>query len=140
MANTPPNLLADGTIRTSRFVKIGTEDFEGLEADANEKIIGISQDGSRTAPLSDVISVNEAAQDGESFRLFGDGEQCLLEAGGSFSAGGLLKSDADGKAVAIATSGTTLQRYGAVALQDSGGDGEKVQVQVDIGSERPAIA
>jgi hypothetical protein len=52
--------------------------------------------------------------------------------------GNLLKSDADGKGVPIATTGTTIQQYGAMALE-SGKSGEKIRVFIMLGSERPAI-
>lgn len=139
MPNTPPRLVAGGNINPCRFVKMSTtEDDTGLEADANEAPIGISHDSGRYAPLNDLITTNYHAIDGDPITLYGDGDQCLLELGGSVTRGGYLKSDADGKGVAVATTGTTIQQIGAVALE-SGSSGEKIRVQVQLRSERPAL-
>ena len=40
MPNPPPNFLAGGVIRPSRFVKI-SDDYTVLEATANDRVIGI---------------------------------------------------------------------------------------------------
>lgn len=139
MPNTPYPLIANGTIRVSRFIKMDvTAPFKCLESDANNKVIGISQVGTNFAPLSDLVTTHNAATQGQKIQYFGDGDSCQVECGDTITAGDYLKSDADGKAVSIATSGTTLQRYGAWALQD-GVSGELIQVQVLIGSERPAL-
>jgi hypothetical protein len=116
-----------------------TADDQGLEADANDVLIGISYEGGKHAPLSDLVSSNPHAESGDPIGLYGDGEQCLLELGGTVVRGGRLKSDADGKGVAVATTGTTIQQYGAIALE-SGVSGEKIRVFVLLGSERPALS
>lgn len=134
--------LAGGTIRVCRFVKLDTTaNHTLLEADANERVHGISQDGSRVAPTPSVTAdPPEAAQDGEQLQIHEEGEQCLLLIGtGGCTANDRLKSDADGKGVAIATTGTTIQHYGAVALETASA-GEYAKVRVQIGSERPALS
>lgn len=140
MPNTPPVLVAGGNIRPSRFVKSSsTADHRGLEADANEMVIGISGEGGKYPPLNDLVTTNNHAEAGDPIRLYGDGDICLLELGSGGATRGLrLISDGDGKGVAMATSGTTIQHFGAVALE-SGLEGDKIRVQVRIGSERPAI-
>jgi hypothetical protein len=135
MPNTPPVLVAGGTIRPCRFVKLSTTaDFTGLEADANDEIIGISREGTNKFDSAN------AAVAGDPLPIIGDGEIGLLEVGAvAIVRGARLKSDADGKAEAIAATGTTIQQIGAVALQ-SGGVGEKIRVQVmALRSERPAL-
>ena len=141
MTNTGPSVKATGTIRTSRFVKL-VDSFHGQECDANERPIGISMEGSNKAPLSDVVTTNNAALTGESFALYGEGDICLLEAGAAIdvSAENRLKSDGDGKGVTVATSGATQQEVGAIALQDAGADTEKIQVVVKIYSFYPALS
>ena len=114
-----------------RFVHQTDNDFEVAEANANEAIAGISMEGTRTAPIPDVTA-NEAAQDGEPLQVYGQGEVCLLELGGTVNPGDLLKSDADGKGVVIA-SGGTLQEIGAKAVE-GGVSGEAILVQVQIRS------
>lgn len=138
MANTPPNLRAGGTIRPCRFVKISGNNI-GSEADANERVIGISYQSGKYAPLNDLVTTNPHTDSTEDLiQLYGPGDICLLEYGGTVTANDRLKSDADGKGVAIATSGTTIQHFGAVALE-GGSSGEKRRVFVLIGSERPAL-
>ncbi len=141
MPNTPPHLMANGDIRPSRFVKIdATAENKGLEADANELLIGISFEGSNYPPLSDLSITVLAAAQGQHFRMYGAGDVCLLEAGDAITAGDRLKSDADGRGVTMASIGTTIQHYGARALQDAAAAGELIRVFVDLGSERPALA
>lgn len=137
MPNTPPNLQAGGTIRPCRFVKV-TDDHVGSEADANERVIGISGVDTNQPPLSDLVSSSNHATVGQQLKLFGEGDVCLLEIGDTVTASQLLKSDADGKGVPIATTGTTIQNIGARALQ-GGAAGAFIQVQVTIFSERPAL-
>ena len=134
MPNTPPNLMANGTINVCRFVKLDTTtDNKCVQATANSKIIGVAQEGSNKAPLSDVVSTNYAAEAGEELRLFGDGDVCLLEAGDVVTVGDLLKSDSVGRGVPVA-GGSTVEYTGAVALQAAAAAGVKIQVQVQIGN------
>ena len=140
MPNTPPRLVAGGTIYPCRFVKMsGVADDRGLQATANDVLIGVSYDGGKFSPLSDLVTDNPHAQAGDSIGLYGDGEQCLLELGDTVVRGNRLKADADGKGVAIATTGTTIQQYGAIALE-SGIAGDKARVFVLLGSERPSYS
>ena len=137
MPNTPPNFLAGGTIRPSRFVKI-SDDYTVQEAGANDRIIGICGVDSNQAPLDDLVTTNNHATTGQQVKLFGEGDVCLLRLGGTVSQNDRLKSDGTGSGVIIATTGTTIQHWGAVALQD-GVSGEDIEVLVQIGSERPAL-
>ena len=143
----PLSLVANGDIRPSRFVNLdatASDDHLSLEANANEKIVGISDDGTNYPPIEGLpggVSITAlAAEAGQAFKAHGHGTHgCLLELGGTVTAGDFLKSDADGKGVSIATSGTTLQRYGAIALE-GGASGGLIPVIVVLGSERPALA
>jgi len=137
MAATTTGYLAGGTIRPSRFVKIGTTDFSCLEADANEITIGISQEGGREAPIPSVTTVN-AAESGDSVQVYQESEECLLELGGTVAVGGRIKSDADGKGVAVATTGTTVQESGAFAAE-AGVSGDLIRVRVQNLAIRPAL-
>lgn len=136
MANQIP-LVAGGDIRPARFIKLsGAADYTALESDANERVFGISIDAAQDAPIPSADA--DAADDGDQFRYFSIGDECLLELGGTVAAADLLKSDADGKGVVIATTGTTIQNIGARAIE-AGVSGEKIRVQVTIYSERPAL-
>lgn len=135
--------VADGDIRPRRFVKMDTgagDDRKVLEADANERTVGISPVETNIAPLEDLVSTSLAAQAGQALRVHTLAAHCPLEAGaGGWSAGDLLKPDADGKGVPIATSGTTIQEYGARALTDAAA-GAFGEVEVIQGQVRPALS
>lgn len=125
--------LAGGDIYPCRFVKqSASEDFNVLQAGANEPVCGISQAGTNTAPIPGVTS-DKAATSGQQLRVHSTPETCLLELGGTVAAGDRLKADTDGKGVAIAASGTTPQNCGARALQ-AGDSGNKILVQIEIQS------
>lgn len=128
--------IAAGDIYPARFVKQSGQPFEVAQAGANDALFGISQLGTNTPPIPGVTS-DKAAVAGGSLRVHKPGERCFVTAGGTITAGDRLKSDADGKGVAIATSGTTPQRYGAIALQNAA-SGEFCEVEVAIGVESPA--
>lgn len=137
MANTPPNFRASGDIRPCRFVKI-SGNFTVAEADANEDAVGVAYQDGKFAPLNDLVTTNNHAASGDIVRLYSDGDVCLLEYGGTVTAGQYLKSDADGKGVAVATTGTTNQLARALAL-DGGSSGEKHQVMLVRQTIRPAL-
>ncbi|QDU97528.1 hypothetical protein [Lignipirellula cremea] len=138
MAHTSPCYVAKGDIVPMRFVKVHSADFSVVQATANAAVRGVSQEGSRTAPTPDVSTLL-AASSGETLLVYGETEDCLLEIADDVSPGDKLKSDANGKGVPIATTGTTLQQIGAVALE-GGASGDRIRVQVSLGSERPALA
>lgn len=128
-----PQLVAGGNITASRFVKwdLGS-DHSVVQATANAKIIGVSQSGTREAPIP-AVTTPYAAQDGEQLRVHGETEICLLTAGATVVAGDDLKSDSTGRGVVI-TAGTTTQEVGALALQ-GGAVNELILVQVTRRSE-----
>jgi hypothetical protein len=133
--NQSPSLLAGGDILPSTFVKLSASaDNTGLQAGANEAVIGISGVGTKEAPISGA-STNHA-EDGDPIELFGLGDICLLKAGsGGFTRGDRLKSDAAGAGVPMAGTGDN-QNIGAVALE-SAAEGEFGRVQVVIVSIEP---
>lgn len=140
MAIGSPHLMANGDIRPARFVEIQNASgiAKAIEANANERVIGISHDGTNTAPIPGVTS-DKAAESGQGLQLHVEGEECLLELGGTVTAGAFVKSDGDGKGVIALTTGTVLQEIGAVA-RDNGASGEKIRVKIQIHRHRPAIA
>lgn len=137
-----PVFTAAGTIRRARFVNVyASANHQIEEADANDRTIGIATDSGRAAAIpAETADPPEAAQAGEQVLVHFPGEIALLEIGsGGCTAGGELKSDADGKGVARATTGTTVQEVGAVALETAG-EGELAKVLVVYYSHRPALA
>lgn len=134
-----PAFKANGTIRRCRFVKQDTSaDNLVLEADANEAIVGISDESAQDAPIPNASA--NAAEAGDMLRIYTIGKVCLLEVGtGGWTPGAELKSDADGKGVLVATTGTTIQEIGAIALK-TGVAGDLSPVIVFRGVRRPDAA
>jgi hypothetical protein len=118
--------VANGTIRPSRFVKLDTTaPGKVLECDADEKMYGISQSGTRRAPHDDTDDGN-AAIVGENIQVFEADDVCWLEAGGTIAIDDRLESDNDGKGT---TTTTDNEWVGAIALQ-SGVSGQLIKVKV----------
>lgn len=145
MPNTPPALIAKGDINPSRFVALdGSTNHGVIEANADSRIIGISQEGSRDAPIPNASTL--AAADGDHLRIYGDGDECLLEikAQTAVVSGDLLKSDADGRGEPIDATATTVELYGAIALEtidaSAAATFEKIRVQVRPGEYIPALS
>jgi hypothetical protein len=140
MASEAQKYTAGGTIRPSRIVKLNTSaDFTVDEADANERAIGIAQTGLRDAPGLNGAGTDAAAA-GEEVMVFHPGQVAPLEIGsGGCSAGDLLKSDADGKGVIVATTGQTRQWVSAIA-EESGSDGDVISVRVMVFPYYPTVS
>ena len=132
---------AGGTIRPSRFVKWDSDNASVLEADANERTCGISTEAAPLAPIPSVTT--NQYTDGDSMRVYTPSpgnDECLLYIGsGGVTAGAMVKSDADGKGVLAATTGTTTQWVGAEALETASED-ELCRVRVVNYPFRPALA
>jgi hypothetical protein len=125
---------AGGNISPCRFVKQSTTaDNTVLQAGAGETVYGISQAGVRRTPYSS-LDDGYAAIAGEDLEVFGVGEVCNLELGGTVTRGDRVKSDANGKGVTSATNG---DEYGAIALV-SGVSGDLIQVELKPTSMRGA--
>lgn len=120
--------IANGTISPCRFVKLVTSTTGRVtQATAGQQIFGISQMGIRRDLYIDTNGF--AALVNEPIGVFDDTDECLLECGGTVSAGDRLKSDANGKGVATTTN---LDEYGALAIW-SGVSGEQIRVKVARG-------
>jgi len=124
------NFTAGGNINVCRFVTPSVNsDFTVIQATATTLPIGISQMGQKGPPGVSGVTDDLAAASGDTLRVYGQGEETLLELGsGGIQAGQYLQPDANGKGVAAPfTTGTIY--IGAYALE-SGSAGEKVRVQV----------
>jgi len=109
--------VASGTIIRARFVKISGVNTVAA-AGAGEKIVGISQLGSRTAPIPGVTAdPPEAAQSGEHLNVLDATDSfAMLEIGtGGCTAGDYLKAESGGKGVALGNSGKEF--IGAQAME-----------------------
>jgi hypothetical protein len=126
-----PRYLAGGGIAPSRFVKIDTTsgaNFTVIEASAaTDKIVGVSQEGTRLAQIEGLTTDEDAARSGENLRVYGPGEECLIKAGGTITQGDWLTATTDGKAVAITASGTVV--HAGFALE-SGVSGDLIRMFV----------
>jgi len=135
-----PNFVANGTIAPSVFVTPdGTLDNHVVQASTNQPIQGVSQNFTDYPPIPSA-STNAAVQ-GESLKVYGNGTICMLKAGsGGWVQGNKLKSDNNGCGVPIAASGTTAQEVGAIALTNANA-GEYGRVQVFLESKvYPALS
>ncbi len=117
--------VASGNIYPCRFVK-RSGDHQVAQAGSNEKVLGISQEGTNTAPIPDVSSTY-AAVSGESLRVFQDNEECLLDVAEAVTAGQKLKSDSNGKGV-VGGAGSD-EEIGAEVIRGAA-SGEKALVRV----------
>lgn len=118
---------ANGNIGPSRFVKMDTTyDGRVTQAGTAEKIIGVSQEGSRRAPGTPWDD-GYAAIAGEDLKVYCQGAECLLELGGTVAPGDRLKSDSSGKGVVTTTD---QNEWGAIAMT-AGVSGQLIKVRVD---------
>jgi len=141
MANTPQRIVSGGNILPHRFVKADTsEDHQGLQADANAEILGVAGEETKYAPLEDLVTTNYHAVDGDPVMLRGPGEEALVTAGAAVAAGTLVKSDSTGRAVAVATTGTTIQNIGGRTQQAAAAAGELIRISVDDNIFLPAAS
>lgn len=129
---------AGGTINPSTFVKVSTAaDFKVLAAGANDPVIGIASAAAHDAPLSGAAT--SAAVSGQSVEVHPIGSVALLLVGtGGWTRGDELKADTDGSGITRATTGTTIQNVGAIALE-SASAGEYARVLIVRTSIRPAL-
>lgn len=121
--------VAGGNISPAVFVMLSTTaDSTILQATAGALTIGVSSRSTHTAPLSGLDDGYNAVE-GESVRIFVEGEVCGLTLGGTVAAGDRLKATTNG----VAITGTAGATYGARALE-AGISGEIIQVIVENGA------
>jgi len=133
MASTPANLVANGNISPCRFVKLDTaNDQYGLQAtdgsaSHGDPTIGVSGQDTDQPPLSDLITTFYHAIATEPIRLYGAGDQALLEIGAAVTTERRLKSDANGRGIPVTSDADFV---GAIAIQTGTGSGQRILVQV----------
>ena len=118
---------ANGNIAPSRFVKTDTTgDGLALQAGAGDKILGVSQAGTRRTPYGG-LDDGFAAIAGEDLEVFVQGEHnVMLELGGTVVAGDRLKSDANGKGITTTTTGDEM----GAATDVAGTSGQVIPVRM----------
>lgn len=117
---------ASADVNPSRFVK-KTGAYTVAEAGATDVVFGVSQEGTKEAPIPGASAL--AASAGDPLLVYGEEEECLLEAGGAVADGTPVKPDANGRGVAAATG----DRYYAIAERGADAAGEKMTVVVRFG-------
>lgn len=121
--------LASGNIGTSRFVSTITGSAYYVEqATASKRIVGVSQPGTLYAPGTSADS-GYAGVTGSVIKVFQDGEEALLDLGGTVSAGDQLTADASGQGVAVSITATGHVYVGGIALSN-GASGESIRIRV----------
>lgn len=122
------SFIATGTINVSNFVTQSGNMEVAASVSGDEKVIGISQEG------SDRFNQTQAALANESLRVFGPGSICLLKVTNAVTYGQKLAPDNSAQGVAIDESGTTTapQFFAAIALE-SANAGELCRVVVNLG-------
>lgn len=122
MQQSMPNLVAGGTVRPKRYVKVGSgAAHQGLECDANELAVGVS--------AGDTLAHDSAnhATTGELITLQ-TGIEHEIEAEGAITQGDLVESDVDGKAITATLTGTVSRNIMGVALETAA-DGEVIRIK-----------
>lgn len=135
------SLKATGNVTPSSFIKIDTtSDGDCALAGANEQTIGVSHDYTRNAPGTSADD-GYIAISGETVPIYGPGQIALVKTGtGGVTRGGWVKSDAAGLAVAVATTGTTIQNVAGVALQSVAAGGLALVRVTECFPYRPALS
>ena len=135
--NQSPQLMATGNILPSTFVMVDTTTLNCcLQATANARTIGVSQEGTADTQLTNYGNYTAvyAAQGTESapvgIKLYGLGDVCELITTNGVTAGDMIESDSSGKGITY-TSDAGPRNIGAIALETTTA-GEQCRVQVMI--------
>lgn len=122
--------VAGGDIFPCRFTKLGTTAGVLLQATAGDQINGISSSGTHTANMAG-LDDGKCAVAGENVKTYREpGQIWQVQSGAAFAVGVRLKSDANGKGIAVAAAG---DQYGAVALEACGAADLFVPVRIEFG-------
>ncbi len=129
-----PGQVAGGTIAPKRFVKMSTSaDNTVLQATANDRCDGVSQQGQRDAPGLTGSDAVVAAAAGDQIDTYTPGDLCYVVAGASGCTRSVwVKSDSAGKATPVTTlagsgSSATLQNAAGIVVR-GGASGEDVLI------------
>lgn len=129
--------MCSGSVSPSRFVKADTTKTGGyvLQAtdgagSAGDLVVGISQSGTRSAPIPGLNDGFAGIADVNTIEVLTETDEGWVQSGAAFAFGARLKSNADGKAIAVSADG---DNYGAVAMQSADAADKLVKVRVMIG-------
>lgn len=115
-----------GNIVPNRFVMIDTSlDNTVIQATANAVTLGVSQSAEDSPPYSTLQS-GFAGTAGRPGAVMQD-EIALLEVGAAVTRGASLKSDSQGRGIAVTTAADFV---GAIALESAGAAGVKIRAKL----------
>lgn len=122
----------NGNISPNRFVKADTTTTGGyvVQAGAGDPVLGVSQPGTRQAPLSGLDDTYAGVAGGPHVEVATPGDRTWLQTGGAVTWGDYLKSDSSGRGVTASSDGDW---YGARALQTGTAADQLVEVEIIIG-------
>ena|SRR5579859_2244988 len=122
--------IAGGNIAPSVFVTPDTTVPGGqvVQAAATDKVVGISQPGTRQAPLPG-LDDGYCAIATQGLVVYDENDVCWLQIGGTVTVGDFLKPTTGGVGITTTTDGDF---YGARALE-SGVSGDLINVEVRFG-------
>ena len=126
-----PSFVASESIPVSVFVNVLSSSSVNRQVevcDAGDLAIGISAEYPED-PVLPGASIGAHATAGNPVKVYGEGQECLVKAGGTFNSGAYLKPDGSGYAV----SASSTNAYSAIALEESEASGELVKVLVTRG-------
>ena len=128
-----PVMQANATILVASIVMIDpSRNNTVIPCPANGKGMGVSQLGSRTAPIpSETSSPAQAAIQGEYIEVYTSGRYCLCRAGGTITAGAYIKSgDSTGVGVVCADAGGAGREYVVGQAMEAAATGELFKMAV----------
>lgn len=125
--------VANADINCARFVKLisGTK-YRVAQAVANDQVIGVSPQNQRTPTIIGTLAATTlAASAGESIDIELQTSLAWVEVGSAVVEGEWVKSDANGRAVPIATSGATKQMVAGLCLVGAANANELALIQLN---------
>lgn len=118
--------VANGDINVNRFVTLvaGTK-YRVVQSGANGQVVGVSSDRARRPTITGTLSATTlAASVDEQLDIEQIGGLAWVIAAEAVVENALVKSDADGKAVNIASSGVTMQFAAGIVMVGAANAGE----------------
>jgi len=125
-----PTFRASGTIAPMKWVNIsGVRTVAQVDSATADMPFGLSQEGQKLTPGVTGSDTDVAAASGDQVQVIGPGNVGLSKAGGTITAGDIVKPDANGDSVATGSTAATKYLNGGFALE-SAASGEYFEVYV----------
>lgn len=140
--NNVPGMIAGGDIYPSRFVMVNTAaDRSVVGCTAGYRPFAISSAKGKWAITnpqgllggSSSTTPDKAAESGDNIELFGLGDLCLLECGGTVAAGDLLEAAGTTTGIGRGITSSATRNFGAIALA-AGTVGKLIPVYITAGA------